>query len=195
MGDPLWRQALGPVLTWATIVWKSTTIPDYGSTASVPELGRLAGPVMLHPPRTWGEVRGPMGAAVMSLRRVGWQFRTCLTLESDTGEIFPLPSTSPALLAYHLQVSWKRALGRAAARSIGQDGAQLDPSAFQQHQRRCQHGQALPIVTQGIWSTHRLHAAGYAIEAACPHCGTEKDTRRPSPLPLHGHRGAPPFAF
>ncbi len=116
----------------------------------------------------------------MSLRRVGWRFLNSLTLVSDTGERFPLPSTSPALLAYHLQVSWKRKLGQAAAKSIGMEGEQLDTTVFQQHQRRCQHGQAFPLLkaflTQGVWSPHRLKMAGYDIESSCPHCGAERDT-------------------
>ena len=180
MGDPLWRQGLGPALTWATIVWKATTSTDYASVISVPELGRLAGPVMVKAPRTWGAVRGPLGAAVMSLQRVGWRFHNSLTLIFDTGERFPLPSTSPALLAYHLQVSWKRKLGRSAAKSIGMEGEQLDTTVFQQHQRRSQHGQSLPLLkaflTQGVWSSHRLKMAGYDIESSCPHCGAERDT-------------------
>ena len=180
MSDPLWRQGLGPALTWATIVWKATTNQDYGRIISVPELGRLAGPVLLKAPGTWGAVKGPIGAAVMSLRRVGWRFDNSLTLISDTGERFPLPSTSPALLAYHLQVSWKRRLGRDAARSIGMEGEQIDPTAFHQHQRRSQQGQAFPLLkafmTQAVWSPYRLHQAGYSIETSCPHCGAERDT-------------------
>ena len=57
-----------------------------------------------------------------------------------------LPSTSPALLAYHLQVSWKRRLGRDAAKSIGMEGEQLDPTAFHQHQKRIQLGQTFPLL-------------------------------------------------
>ncbi len=59
MGDPLWRQGLGPALTWSTIVWKATTNADYGRIISVPELGRLAGPVMVKAPRTWGRSGAP----------------------------------------------------------------------------------------------------------------------------------------
>jgi hypothetical protein len=122
LGDPLWRQALGPALTWSTLVWKATTHANYRDVVTVPELGRLAGPIMLKLPRTWGEVRGPVGAAALSLRRVGWTFDTCLTLVTDEGVHLPLTSTSPAMVAYHLQVSWKRRLGEAAARSLGLDG-------------------------------------------------------------------------
>ena len=53
-GDPLWRQALGPVLTWASIIWKSTTCAAFQSFISLPQLGTLAGQVVQQLPRTWG---------------------------------------------------------------------------------------------------------------------------------------------
>ena len=180
LGDPLWRQALGPALTWSTLVWKATTHANYRDVVTVPELGRLAGPIMLKLPRTWGEVRGPVGAAALSLRRVGWTFDTCLTLVTDEGVHLPLTSTSPAMVAYHLQVSWKRRLGEAAARSLGLDGEQLDPTVFQRELKTSQAGQAFPLlkafITQAVWSTARLRRAGYDVDASCPHCGSESDT-------------------
>ncbi len=177
LGDPLWREALGPVLTWATIVWKATTSSDYKMVVTVPELGRLAGPVMRRAPRTWGEVKGPLGAAVMSLKRIGWHFDNCMTLVPSEGLRLALPSTSPALVAYHLQIAWKCKLGQDAARRLGYTAAQLDPTAFQRIQRSCRQGQAFPLlrafITQSIWSTSRLRAVGYDVDASCPYCGCE----------------------
>ena len=46
LGDPLWRQALGPALTWATISWKAATSPAYQGYIDVPRLGQLAAPVI-----------------------------------------------------------------------------------------------------------------------------------------------------
>ncbi len=103
-----------------------------------------------------------------------------MVLLSDDGLRLALPSTSPALVAYHLQVAWKRKLGQDAARGLGFSGAQLDPTAFQKIQKGSRNGQAFPLlrafVTQGIWSTNRLCAVGYDVDPSCPHCGCENDT-------------------
>jgi hypothetical protein len=154
MGDPLWRQALGPALTWATLVWRATTSSDFQKVVTVPELGRLAGPILVKAPFTWGEVRGPLGAAVVSLRRIGWAFDTCMTIITDEGIRLPLTSTSPSLVAYHAQVAWKRHLGMSAAKSLGFEGEQADPTVFQKQLRAAGTGQLFPLlkafITQGV---------------------------------------------
>ena len=58
-GDPLWRQGLGPVLTWSSIVWKATTSANFQAFATLPQLGALAGPVVQALPRTWGGPKVP----------------------------------------------------------------------------------------------------------------------------------------
>ena len=54
LGDPLWRQALGPAITWATISWKAPTSQEYQGYLDVPRLGQLAAPVTGRLPTTWG---------------------------------------------------------------------------------------------------------------------------------------------
>eukprot|EP00959_Pyramimonas_sp_CCMP1952_P429177 8988713-Pyramimonas_sp.AAC.1 len=73
MDDPMWRQALGPALSWAT-VWKAATGERREHAVSLPELARMAKPVLSNLPRTWAAVRGPLGAAHLSLERIGWKF-------------------------------------------------------------------------------------------------------------------------
>ena len=118
-GDPLWRQGLGPVLTWASTIWKATTSASFQAFVSLPQLGALARPVVQALPRTWGGVRRPLGAAHMSLKRIGWTFATPLVLKSAEGQEFALTTVSPALLAYHLQVAWKKSLGVRAGKAVG----------------------------------------------------------------------------
>ncbi len=72
----------------------------------------------------------PLGAASRSLSRVGWRFLQPFLLESDLGVKFALTDTSPAMLGYHLQVSWNRMRGRAAAASLGLQG-QVDATQIQ----------------------------------------------------------------
>ena len=58
-GDPLWRQGIGPALTWASIIGKATTSASFQGFVTLPWPGALAGPVVQALPRSWGGVRGP----------------------------------------------------------------------------------------------------------------------------------------
>ena len=180
-GDPLWRQGLGPVITWSTIVWKSAVSQAFQALVDIPRLGQMAAPAIKRLPQTWGGVRGPLGAAHLSLRRIGWRFLTPFSLESASGETFLLTSTSPALLSYHLQLDWKRAVGTQAGRSLGLDNCQVDPTIY----RRVMGSQELSgkdkailrgFVGQAIWSPQRLHAVGYDIDVMCSLCEEAPDS-------------------
>ncbi len=165
--DPLWRQALGPVLTWASIIWKSAHFSEFQSFMDLPRLGQLAGPVVEALPSTWNHVRGPLGAAHLSLKRIGWKFLTPMKLLSDKGVEFVLPSTSPALLSYHLQVAWKQHLGTSAAKVVGAPpGTQVDMAIY--------HSTLPPFppyhrtllrafVMQAVWSNSSLRPVGYDV--------------------------------
>ncbi len=52
--DPRWRQGLGPVLTWSSMIWKATTSASFQAFVNLPQLGALAGPIVQSLPRTWG---------------------------------------------------------------------------------------------------------------------------------------------
>ena len=179
-GDPLWRQALGPVLTWASIIWKATTSASFQAFVSLPQLGGLAGHVVQALPRTWGGVRGPLGAAHMSLKRIGWTFETPLVLRSAEGQQIALTTVSPALLAYHLKVAWTKALGVRAGEAMGAiQGDQIDPTVFQKVQADLKpHHRALAkaYVTQAVWSQARLYSYGYDVNPTCLYCGAAQDT-------------------
>ncbi len=73
-GDPCWRQALAPFLTWCGIVWKAR-FPGQGISDiwPLPWLGNLAGDIITSLPARWSDVRGPFGAAHLSLKRVGME--------------------------------------------------------------------------------------------------------------------------
>ena len=58
-GDPLWRQALGPALTWSTIVWKSATSKAFQAVVDIPRLGQMAAPALQRLPGRRGESRAP----------------------------------------------------------------------------------------------------------------------------------------
>ena len=180
LGDPLWRQAVAPLLTWSSICWKAANDRAFQSTIDLPRLGGLAGPVIQHLPSSWGAVRGPLGAAARSMHRIGWHFKQPFLVETDAGTRFALTDTPPAMLSYHLQVSWARLRGRAAARSIGVDG-QLEATQVQ----RCMKGGTTDLgypavlkafITQSLWSPQRLHNAGYDVNTVCARCGAPSDS-------------------
>ena len=124
-------------------------------------------------------MRGPLGAACGSLAKVGWRFVQPFVLESDVGTRFALTDVPPAMLSYHLQVSWSRMRGRAAAPSAGVSG-QLEAS---QVQKVLKGGASVgypavlkAFVTQGLWSHLRLHNVGYDVPLGCPLCGASSDS-------------------
>ncbi len=178
LGDPLWRQALAPALTWASICWKAANVRAFQANVNLPKLGALAGPVVERLPSSWGAVRGPLGAASRSLARVGWKFVSPFILHSDSGLEVVLTATPPAMVAYHLQVSWARLRGRSAAAALNLN-VQLD--ATQLHgilKNRSDTGYAAVLrafTTQCIWSKQRLFNVGYDVDPSCPRCGGESD--------------------
>ncbi len=122
-----------------------------------------------------GGVKGPIGAAHLSLKRIGWQFDTPLVLKSAEGALISLTTVSPALLSYHLQVAWKQNLGLRAGAVVGAPvGAQIDATiARQVMENQTPRNRALTraYLTQAVWSQARLYSYGYEISPYCPHCG------------------------
>ena len=180
MGDPLWRQGLGPILTWTSLCWKAANHGTFQKTIDIPRLGQLAGPIIEKLPLTWSGVRGPLGAASRSLSRIGWRFLEPFVLLSDKGIRFSLVDTSPAMLTYHMIVSWNRARGRSAATSAGLAGHQLDATQLRAALRpRSGVGYFVLLrayATQSIWTKARLHAIGYDVDSTCPHCGAAEES-------------------
>jgi hypothetical protein len=130
-GDPTWRQGLGPILTWSAICWKAATHPTFSAFIDIPRLGALAGAVVTQLPMTWSSVRGPLGAAHLSLKRVGWSFVTPFVIRSPQGLELALTAHSPALIQYHLTIAWKMQLGRTACKATGiSSESQVDASLY-----------------------------------------------------------------
>ncbi len=181
--DPLWRQAFGPALLWASIVWKAATARELFSIWPLPWLGQEAGKIIRSLPSTWATVRGPIGAAYLSLRRAGWTFATPFQLLDPAGDILNLTDTSPALLAHRLRLDWNRLHLEGARRSLQlprDDTTDVDFAAARSllldrnlpaHARGILHR----YLTQTLWSCERLHHVGYAVVQGCPHCGHHRD--------------------
>ncbi len=179
LGDPLWRQALGPFITYTSVIWKASTSSTFQQFVNLPKMGQLAGDVIQKLPTTWGGVAGPLGAAHLSLKRVRWAFVTPLTVKTDTGEILQLTSSPPALIYYHLQLAWKRTVSRSACKALGlQPHAQVYNAEVQSLFRsRALGPHKLTLLrvflTHAVWSQARLRSCGYDVPAECLHCGAQ----------------------
>ena len=93
--DPTWRRGLAPALLRSKIMWESGVDHSASNPHPLPRLLSLAQPILTHPPGAWTQVRDPLGAAILSLARIGWSFHTPLVLRNPVGRRGPLTSFSP----------------------------------------------------------------------------------------------------
>ncbi len=95
--DPAHDAAVAPIARWARQVWAA----DRGETGA-PEMPALlawwrgAEPTRC---RRWTDVRGPLSAAALSARRLGWEFVGPLELQDDRGYRVLLSDASPRMVA------------------------------------------------------------------------------------------------
>ncbi len=139
--------------------------------------------------RSWDAVRGPIGAAALTLARIGWRFSSAFELVDAHGDIVQLTTVSPAMLT-KLLVS---AAQDESERIIGNSWANTDPSfkgrrvcadlaikAIRNGARngldRLQVGALRAAVCGGIYIRSRAAADGYDVTDECAACGAAGDT-------------------
>ncbi len=140
-----------------------------------------------HRKRNWNAVRGPVGAAILSLHRLGWAMTGPFTVTDDRGEEIALTRTPPAMLALLL----RDATRRAAERYVGAKMAERDETfrgrrvCFDhvinqiKHDRRIDaHGKAAysSVLCGAVMTYRRAANGGYLVADRCPLCGAEGDT-------------------
>ncbi len=69
--------------------------------------------------RAWAAVRGPVGAAALTLARVGWRMSSAFTCTNSRGEEIGLTTTSPALFRMLLVDATRDAADRANGSEVG----------------------------------------------------------------------------
>ena len=135
---------------------------------------------MDHPPSSWHQIRGPLGAALKSLHRINWQWRSPLQFITDRGEVIALPSTSPKQLKCKVAEAWRRKLsGYAAERLSLPQGTFLDPTVGRQLLSKLSHPYGTMLnsfLVKPIRTQDRLVKAGYSVSPACALCGQTPDT-------------------
>ncbi len=204
---------VAPVLQLSRMVWKAMVQPEHarlrGSTLAdirkwhesaapafaplaqkVKEVADRAGP-LCEPQvnRAWRSTRGPMGAAALSLARIGWSWDTAFELIDDRGVRIQLTANTPAAVAGLLRDGHRRALERyaGAIRAKSDQGYSRGRRACtdlveQLVKGKCPHA-ATPLqrgilraaATNSIMTNARARTAGYDVEDRCPLCGAPGD--------------------
>ncbi len=139
--------------------------------------------------KAWDSIRGPVGAAALTLARLGWRFGSAFELVDAHGDIVGMTTTSPAmvakLLASAAQDECERIVGRAwaetdakfAGRRICADLAVRAIRDGMRHVRdHIEIGALRAAVCGGICTRSRAVANGYAVADECPKCGAAGDT-------------------
>ncbi len=209
-GMPTWISELAPALQYARAVWRASAGGARQQDLSLADFARLwreledcgyikglikkrGGGDGTHRSadadvRRWAASRGPIGAMILSLHRVGWRVRDPFNWEDDRGCKVSLITNSPALLKVLLQEATQREAQRKVARTWTEEG---DPSFGEtrvctdvvaaelnscRHLTRLERGALASTVADAVWTRTRAHRAGYKTSVACPLCGEGSDT-------------------
>jgi hypothetical protein len=97
-----WRATAAPIIRFADEVWQSVSRPvaQQIRNVSLSSIRQAWVDLQLKPPKTWGDVRGPMGAVLHSLRRIQWQWTGPFEFIRDDGALICLTKQSPAMKLY-----------------------------------------------------------------------------------------------
>ena len=114
-GDPLAEAAVAPFLMWAKHVWMAIT--DRGTARlSLPKLRALWTAASPNSCTRWKDAKGPLQAAALSLRRLGWRWgQGGMRVTDDRGVQYNLVVTSPAFLKRRCREANHRGWERAEA--------------------------------------------------------------------------------
>ena len=160
----------------------------------MPELRRLWWRAQPNACTAWRKVNGPLAAAAMSLRRIGWSWPEPFTFIDDLGTKLNVTMCSPAYIGMVLQEGCLRTLERKAMQKH-QDTIPLDEH-FEHHEHQgrrvccdavlsCINSSKIDylgkvhircLATGGLWTRQRFKQAGYEHSGMCPLCQEQPDT-------------------
>ncbi len=212
-GHPTAEAEVAPIVQYGKMVWKAVTASEEARRrgTSLVDLRQMwvgadayIGPVVNALRKTreeegkvslkrareaWGRVKGPIGAAALSLERIGWSFTGPFEIADERGATFALTATSPALLRDIL----KQAVRRADERTLAAQWAKRDPQY--RGRRACldlaikysrpgascspkQCGAFKSVVCGALMTADRAQRLGYDVDGQCPLCKAARDTPR-----------------
>jgi exonuclease III len=180
--DQSWRPTAAPIVRWAKEVWLSVVKgpPAEGTYYSLAELGCIWRATELKAPTKWAQVRGPVAAMALSMRRIGWKATGPYTFIDDLGVDRTFTETSPKMMQVQVAAAHTRLLERQAAERLGW---QPPGRANTDHIRAflkgdhtaLQRGSCKALVCNAVWTNSRAHQAGYDTEPFCVDCPGRTD--------------------
>ncbi len=137
--------------------------------------------------RAWSAVRGPFGAAALSLARIGWKLVSAFEVVDDRGAQMFLTQTTPRLfrdlLVAGVRRSMERHLGAVRAAEHGQYAGRrvcfdLAAKAIREHKgmTRQQVGAFRSVLCSAVMTMDKAEKGGYDVINVCPCCGKKRDT-------------------
>ena len=195
--DPAEVAAFAPILRWSKEVWLAVT--GSAHAMRLPEMRRLWPAAFPGNVRNWSQAAGPMSAAVMSARRLGWKFSGPFVVVLPTGVRVPLTAVSPALIRRLAEDAWRGKTEQELAKKWLKDGWEggedpqglvpngdisltvpLSARAIRQAVRDksltpLEAGSLVSVATDAVWPRQRLFDAGLASEPTCIRCGRMPD--------------------
>ena len=187
-GDPVAKPAVAPAVRWVKEVWAALMGPRSAGGLRQLTLSRLAEAWRAsadRPPRTWNQVRGPIGAARLALGRVGWEWAEPFAFVDHKGERLVVTDFSPALMESLLVEAWKFRLERQAAEKVRHPSL-AGRRLYLDHVLRAKNTAAYKVdpwgtavvlgaVCGSTWTRTRARACGYDIDTTCHLCKDGED--------------------
>ena len=178
--DPASMATAAPMIRWAQEIWQTTTA---GETRAIPlnQLARAWQRSFTCKPTRWQQVRGPIGAAILSAKRLGWNIEHPTRWYTDQGETLELTKASPKLLSWHALQTWNRIISKRVAGKLSEDGYSTDKTIDFSHVRHTLRSNTSDQLTPhencgAIWTMDRLRGAGYQVDLECHMCKAAPDS-------------------
>ncbi len=175
VGDPAHEASVAPIVRWSRQPWAAAC-----RTPGAPDVSAMLGWWRAANPTTckrWADVRGPMAAAVLSARRLGWTFAGPFTLDDDRGCRIVLTQQSPAMVAAELRDGARRQRERRiAARSPHEDADRFSGAVLRRmvgpYSPLAPHLRAAltAVATKAVWTARRLFRRRLAESPTCVLC-------------------------
>ena len=185
-GDKTARAATAPLAQWQRAVWQAAVAPA-SAMVHPRTLSQWWGAAAPQAATTWASSRGPINAAILSAKRLGWSMLSAFEVTDDGGHRFFLADVSPAgfnqLLAAAAQRVHEMHAAKKLAASYGGSGPQrvsFDVPRRLYRSRKTSGPSRAAIATlacDGFWPKTRLAEAGYILDdTLCDLCRAATDT-------------------
>ena len=204
-GMPTARTEVGPIVQLSRMVWKGvterleaerrecslTTILRwwYASEAYITDILEPSEGSIGTDAQAWRKVRGPMAAAALTAKRIGWQMVSPILFMDDRGIEVRLTDTSPAMMKALLH----EGVCRSVERQIAVGHAHVDEKfkdrriCIDMVKRACnntkrltpkERGAVKAVACGGVMTNKKAFQLGYETENKCPLCGATGDSVR-----------------